>query len=194
MRRPHRSPFRFAVPSVCPLLALGVLAAALPAADDRPPAGAVPLKGHTESVYAVAFTPDGRHVVTGSFDHTLKVWEAATGKEVKTFGGTAGHQNLVLGVAVSPDGTLIASGSSDNTAKIWDFPTGTPLRELDQGDAALALAVSPDGKTVAAAGKGGGIRTWSAADGKPLASIPAGPAGALAWTPDGRYLAAAGAD
>src|SRR5438067_813868 len=88
-------------------LAGGLALAAAPAAESPPPppAGLVAaLKGHTQAVYSVAFTPDGRHVVTGSFDNTLKVWDAADGKEVKTFGGPAGHQNLVLGVAVSPDG------------------------------------------------------------------------------------------
>ena len=83
------------------------------AADDPlPPGVAVLLKGHTEAVYAVAFTPDGKYVVTASFDKTLKVWETETGKEYKSFAGATGHQNLVLSVAISPDGTAVASGSS----------------------------------------------------------------------------------
>src|SRR5262249_34381953 len=79
------------------LLGLGVLLAPwLLAADEAAPPGVVAtLKGHTEALYAVAFTPDGQYVVTGSFDKTLKVWDAATGKEFKTFGGPAGHQGLV---------------------------------------------------------------------------------------------------
>src|SRR5687768_2306275 len=58
-------------------------------------------KGHTEPVYSVAFTPSGKHLVTGSFDNTIKLWELATGKEAKTYGGPAGHQKMVMCVAVS---------------------------------------------------------------------------------------------
>src|SRR6516162_6189398 len=77
------------------------------------------LRGHSEALYAVAFSPNGNEVATASFDKTVKVWEVATGKEIKTLAGPAGHQNLVLSVAYSPDGQLLASGSQDNTAKIW---------------------------------------------------------------------------
>src|SRR5688500_18557151 len=92
----------------------GVIVAQQPGA---PPDVAATLGGHTEMVYAVAYSPDGKYVVTASFDKTLKLWDAATGKEMKTFSGQAGHQNLVLCAAFSPDGQTIASGSSDNTAK-----------------------------------------------------------------------------
>src|SRR5262245_31126417 len=80
--------------------------------EKLPPIVAHVLKGHSEAVYAVAYTPDGRYVVTASFDKTLKVWDAATAKEVKTFAGPQGHQNLVLSVAISSDGQLVASGSA----------------------------------------------------------------------------------
>ena len=112
---------RFLLPSVgLRIVFAGVLfgsflLATLPAADEQLPAGiSAALKGHAEAIYAIAYMPDGKHVVTGSFDKTLKVWEAATGKEIKTFGGPQGHQNLVLAVSPSPDGASIASGSSDN--------------------------------------------------------------------------------
>src|SRR5436853_6539433 len=103
------------------ILSLGTY---LGAADEpaTPPGVVATLKGHTEIVYAVAFSPDGKYVVTGSFDKTLKLWETATGKEIKTFGGATGHQNLVLSVAWSPNGRILASGSSDNTAKLWATP------------------------------------------------------------------------
>src|SRR5437870_2382406 len=75
-------------------------------AQDAPPVPGVviTLKGHTEMIYGVAFSPDGKYVITGSFDRSLKLWDAATGKEIKTFAGPTGHQNLVLSVAFSPDG------------------------------------------------------------------------------------------
>jgi WD40 repeat protein len=67
------------------------------------------LAGHTELVYSIAYSPDGKLIATGSFDKAVKLWDAATGKEVKTFGGPTGHQNLVLSVTFSPDGRQIAS-------------------------------------------------------------------------------------
>ena len=180
------------------LLSLGVLAVSLTRADDSPaPAnGAIVLKGHAESVYSTAFTPDGKYVVTGSFDKTIKVWAAADGKEFKSFGGPNGHTGLVLSVAVSPDGTLIASGGADNTAKIWDFPSANALRTFAHADAVNAVAVSPDGKKVAGAGKDGLIKLWNAADGKELFSL-AGHTGAVlgvAFSSNGQLLASSGAD
>jgi WD40 repeat protein len=184
--------WRFAVYTVASLAVVLIMGVA--SSDVSPPAGAVPLKGHSEAVYSLAFTPDGRYVVTGSFDHTLKVWDAATGKEVKSLGGSTGHQNLVLSVAISPDGSQIASGGSDNTAKIWDFPISAPLQQLTLADAAVAMALSPDGKTVAVSNKGGGLFTRATADGKPLQNMNCPAASIVAWTANGQYLSAAGSD
>src|SRR6266446_7468100 len=80
------------------------------------------LKGHGAEVYSVAFSPDGKLLVTGSFDNTLKLWDVASGKELKTYAGPQGHTKQVLSVAFSPDGQFIASGGADNTLKIWDVP------------------------------------------------------------------------
>src|SRR6185369_16906829 len=82
----------------------------LGAGEKGGPESAATFKGHTELVYTVAFSPDGKFLATGSFDNTVKLWDAATGKELKTFGGAAGHQKMVLSVAFSNDGTMIASG------------------------------------------------------------------------------------
>src|SRR5262245_32817214 len=104
------------------LLTGSLLAVCSLAADEAAVPGGVvsTLKGHTEIVYTIAFSPDGRHVLTGSFDKTLRLWEAATGKEIKSFGGQAGHQQNILAVAFSPDTHYLASGSQDNTVKLWD--------------------------------------------------------------------------
>src|SRR5262245_24272395 len=131
------------------LLASTAVLAGLLFGDEPPVPGiAATLKGHTESVYAIAFTPDGKQVVTGSFDRSLKLFETATGKEVKTFAGPQGHQNLVLALAISPDGQQLASGSSDNTVKVWDIPTSAPLRDFAHADAVNAVALSADRKSV----------------------------------------------
>jgi WD40 repeat protein len=171
------------------------LAQHLPADDGLPP-GTVALRGHKEAVYAVAFTPDGKHALTGSGDPSVKVWEVATGKEVKTFAGPKGHRGLILGVAVSPDGTHFATAGADNSARVWDFPDSRPVREYALRAEGQAVAVSPDGSRAAGAGKDGTIRVWATADGKQLYEC-CGHSGAvtgLAFSPNGQLLASVGAD
>ena len=74
------------------------------------------LKGHSESVWSVAYSPDGTKIISGSEDKTIKIWDANTGACLKTL---EGHKYGVSSVAYSPDGTKIISGSWDNTIKIW---------------------------------------------------------------------------
>jgi WD40 repeat protein len=69
----------------------------------------------------VAFSPDGKTLASGSADHTIKLWEVATGKEQATL---KGHTRVVTSVAFSPDGKTLASGSTDKTIKLWDVTTG----------------------------------------------------------------------
>ena len=76
------------------------------------------LKGHSEDVYSVSFSPDGKRIVSGSEDNTLKVWDAQTGKETLTL---KGHSSSVNSVSFSPDGNRIVSGSTDKTVKVWDL-------------------------------------------------------------------------
>jgi WD40 repeat protein len=156
---------------------------------------AATLKGHTDMVYAVAFSPDGRHVLTGSFDKTLKLWETATGKEIKTFAGQAGHQQMVLSVAFSPDGRYVASGAADNTAKIWDSPLGVSQRDYVHADAVNAVALSPDGTRLAGAAKDSTVKIWNTADGKQLFNLAghAGPVLGVAFSANGQ-LASCGGD
>src|SRR5689334_11452162 len=85
------------------------------------------LNGHTDPVYAVAWSPDGKTLATAGFDNTVRLWAAATRKEIRTF---EGHAKLVLAVAYSPDGKQLLSGSLDNSARIWDLPVGGPTRSL----------------------------------------------------------------
>jgi WD40 repeat protein len=78
-------------------------------------------------VRSVAYSPDGKHIVTGSLDETVKIWDSATGKEKCTL---TGHSDWVRSVAYSPDGKHVVSGSRDNTVKVWDAQTGKEVSVL----------------------------------------------------------------
>ena len=92
-------------------------------------------------------------IASGSGDHTVRLWDAATGQELKTL---SGHTDSVSALAYSPDGKVIASGSGDNTVRLWDAATGQELKTLSgHTDSVSALAYSPDGKVIAS---GSGIR------------------------------------
>jgi WD40 repeat protein len=80
------------------------------------------LTGHTGSVYSVTFSEDGRRVVSGSFDETIHIWDAESGKVIS--GPLIEHTDLVNSVAFSQDGTHVVSGSYDKTIRIWDAESG----------------------------------------------------------------------
>jgi WD40 repeat protein len=96
------------------------------------------LRGHTESILALAYSPDGQQIVTASADRTAKVWDAETGKELFPL---KGHTNAVGSVAFSPDGQRIVTGSWDKRAMVWDSRSGTNLLTLEgHTDAIFSVA------------------------------------------------------
>ena len=151
----------------------------------RPPPGPVVLKGHTEAVYAIAFTPDGKYVVTGSFDKTLKVWDAATGKEFKTLRRAAGPHGPRPDRRRQPRRRRSSPRAAPTTPPSSGTSPGNALRDFAQADAVNAVALSPDGKKVAGAGKDGIVKLWNAADGKELFALKghAGPSPASPSAP-----------
>jgi WD40 repeat protein len=86
-----------------------------------------PLKGHNRIVTSVAFSPDGRHIVSGSIDNTVRVWDAKTGHSVMD--PLKGHSLGVTSVTFSPDGRHIVSGSADKTVRVWDAQTGQTMMD-----------------------------------------------------------------
>ena len=116
--------------------------------------------GHTQAVIGIAFSPDGRYVLTGSIDWTAKLWDAATGAEVRTFSG----DSSVEGVAFSPDGKYVLTGNYERTAKLWDAATGAEVRTFSGHTSYVGrVAFSPDGKYVLTASYDGTAKLWDAA-------------------------------
>jgi WD domain, G-beta repeat len=143
------------------------------------------LRGHTGIVGAVAFSSDGTRVLTGSFDNTARLWDAATGKAVAAL---AGHTASVGAVAFSPDGTRVLTGSGDHTARLWDAATGKAVATLAGHTGTVgAVAFSPDGTRVLTGSWDNTARLWDAATGKAVATLAGhtGIVGAVAFSPDG---------
>jgi dipeptidyl aminopeptidase/acylaminoacyl peptidase len=103
-----------------------------------------------KSLQTMAFSPDGRRIVSGLADGSMTLWDVETGSEIAHF---SGHRELFTALAFSPDGRRIASGSSDNTVRIWDADEGIQLIELIGHERGIkAVAFSPDGRRLASAG------------------------------------------
>src|ERR1017187_1959838 len=99
-----------------------------------------------DSFTSVAFSPDGRFVLTGGEEPRARLWDAATGMQIRLF---EGHTGPVNSVAFSPDGHTVLTGSRDKTARLWDVATGQQIRSFEGNrDAILSVAFSPDGRFV----------------------------------------------
>jgi len=129
----------------------------------------VTLIGHHGSVLAAAFSPDGTRVITSSWDHTARVWNAATGAPVTA---PLVHKDTVHAVAFSADGSRVVTASEDGTARVWDARTGAPVTgPLTHDGVVCSAAFSPDGARVVTASEDGAARVWDAGTG----AVVAGP-------------------
>ncbi|CAG7854330.1 SubName: Full=Uncharacterized protein {ECO:0000313/EMBL:KIO01502.1}; Flags: Fragment [Serendipita indica DSM 11827] len=175
-----------------------------------------PLRGHSSSVTAVAFSPDGSRIVSGSLDQTIRLWDAKTGEPVgdplrghshsdqtirlwdaKTGEPVGdplrGHSNSVNAVAFSPDGSRIVSGSWDQTIRLWDAKTGEPVGDPLRGHSSWvnAVAFSPDGSRIVSGSSDQTIRLWDAKTGEPVGDPLRGHSSsvlAVAFSPDGSRI------
>jgi WD40 repeat protein len=129
---------------------------------------------HQGGIAAVAFSPDGKTVLTGSADQTVRFWDVATGRPV---GPRLTHRGTVTAVAFSRDGKTVLTGSLDKTARLWDAATGQPLGPplMHQGPV-HDLAFSPDGKTILTGSADKTARLWHVA-----AELPDEPDRVAVW-------------
>jgi eukaryotic-like serine/threonine-protein kinase len=154
------------------------------------------LRGHTQYVYPVAFSPDGQWIASGSWDHWIRLWDARTGEECARLP----HANRVRALAFSPDSSWLVSACDDDVRmQIWDVATARRRRTIaGPGKGLQAVRVSPDGARVAALDReeGRGVLV-DVATGEEVASFRVGKVfnrKALAYSPDGRWLAGVGED
>ncbi|MGA2640336.1 MAG: caspase family protein [Spirochaetia bacterium] len=125
--------------------------------------------GHTSWVRAVALSPDGRYVLSASYDKTLKIWDASVGKELKTL---KGHSFWVMAAAFSNDGARALSGCSDGVLKVWDVRSGGETLSIKgHADAVTSIAPSPDGVSFFSASRDGTVKRWSEETGELLGQM-----------------------
>ena len=148
-------------------------------------------EGHSGPVNAIVITPDGKHIVTGSTDNTIRIWDLETGdligKPIK------GHKDSVRAVAVTPDGKRIVSGANDNTIRVWDLETGDligkPIKK--HKDWIRTIAVTPDGKHIISGSWDQTISVWDLNTGNPIGVPIKGHENgvhAVAMTPNGKRI------
>ncbi|MFC4591516.1 nSTAND1 domain-containing NTPase [Sphaerisporangium corydalis] len=155
------------------------------------------LTGHTGAVTSVAFSQDRTRLASAGVDETVRIWDAATGKQIGA--PLTGHTGVVYSVAFSPDGTRLASGSDDGTVRIWDPRTGTPVGKPLTGHThrVLSVAFSPDGTRLASGSDDGTVRIWDPRSGTLVGNPLTGHTEAVrsvAFSPAGTRLASAGND
>ena len=150
------------------------------------------ITGHSFRVNAVAFSPDGTTLASGSRDDTVRLWDVATGQEKSIL---TGHRYDVEAVAFSPDGLTLASGSRDGTVRVWDVATrqekhtlvDEKYRGLLNSPWVVSVIFSPDGRTLASANRDTTVRVWDVETGQEKHTLTqhTGRALSVAFSPDG---------
>ncbi len=150
--------------------------------------------GHSDQVWAVAWSPDGKRIVSASLDKTVQVWNATDGSHVFTY---TGHSGQVGAVAWSPDGERIVSASWDKTVQVWNATDGSHVFTCTgHSDFVWAVAWSPDSKQIASASWDKTVQVWNATDGSHVFTYTghSGPVYAVAWSSDSRRIASSSGD
>ena len=138
------------------------------------------LIGHTGKVTAIAVTPDGKQLVSGSNDNSLKIWDLETGKEKFSF---IGHSDEITAVAITPDGNQIISSSRDGTVKVWSLKNRKNLLTIDSHQNSVNdITLTPDGKEIISGSSDKSIRIWNLETGEEMLIWKGRPAGSFTLT------------
>jgi len=151
-----------------------------------------PLPAHDDSINSIAVSPDSTTFVSGSDDHSVRIWDARTGEQ--KLPPLLGHAGSVYSVAIAPNGSMIASASEDGTVRLWYPDTGASAGELlgghDKG--ITSVKFSPDSRWVISGSNDGTVHIWDVATRRPSSFSPLqchSGVTAVAFTPDGQIIA-----
>jgi WD40 repeat protein len=150
--------------------------------------------GHSDWVWAAAWSPNADRIASASGDNTAQVWDAFSGQDLDIY---SHHTDAVYSVSWSPDGTKIASASADKTVQTWDATYADHFYTYTGHTSWVwTVAWSPNGKRIASAGGDGTVQVWDAKDGLHAYKYTdhMGAVHAVAWSPDGTKIASAGND
>jgi WD40 repeat protein len=146
-------------------------------------------EGHTEEIRGLAVSPDGKQLLTASWDKTIRLWDVAAGRELQRM---EGHTDQVHSVAFLPDGLRALSASQDTTVRLWSLKDGHEIRSFSgHKQPAFMVAVTHDGKIAASCGLEDAVFLWDVETGKELRRLEGTKGGAmcLSFSPDGKLLA-----
>jgi WD40 repeat protein len=175
-------------------LRLATAEVAAKAAMAKAAAETLTLKRHSSSIYSVISGPDGKRIVSGSDDNTLKIWDAQTGQEILTL---KGHSNSVNSVGFSPDGKRIVSGSRDSTLCVWDAEIGQEMLTLEGHlDWVNSVSFSPDGKRIVSGSRDSTLKVWDAETGQEMLTLKGHSRGveSVNFSPDGKRIVSGSRD
>ncbi len=155
-------------------------------------------RGHSGMVHAVAISPDGQLVASGSSDNTVKVWQVRTGKLLRNLGRWfSGHSSMVQTVAFSPNGEILATGSWDETIKLWLINSGKLIRTVTgHVNCVNSLAFSPNGQLLASGSADSTVRLWQVISGREIGTLTGhtDSVWSVAWSTNGEIVASGSAD
>lgn len=149
---------------------------------------------HSEAVYSVNFSPDGKYLLSGGKDATIRLWDVASGKEIKQL---IGHSSSVMTALFSPDGKNIISSSKDETIRLWSTASGKEIRKFGRNCRAFySVAFAPSGDHIISVSSDNYLRLWDVKSGEQIKSFQGSTNKVFTamFSPDGKYTVSSAAN
>jgi WD40 repeat protein len=145
-------------------------------------------QGHRGGVFSVAFSPDGKRIISGSGDNIIRLWDAVSGREIRIF---SGHTDSVYSASFSPDGKQAISGSRDRTVKLWDAVSGHEIKTFSgHTNTVLSVTFSPNGKQIISGSGDRTVKQWDAVSGREIRTFlgHTEPVDSVSFSSDGKLI------